>query len=550
MDLRDTLESTYAGLERDHLEVKRHYQDLQEYLTPRRGRWLMTDRNKVPQYTKIINNAGTRASRTLASGMMAGITSPARPWFRLRTGDRDLDEYPAVKGWLDQVRTLMMEIFSGSNVYNALHTLYGEQGVFGTGGQLLLQDFQDVIRAYPTTVGSYMLGVNNRMVADIVGREVPMTVRQVVAEFGLDNVSTAVRQLYDKSAYNETVPVRHVVLPNAETHGGLPDRGMAYQSVYWEKGSDKEEYLRQTGFREFPGQYPRWDVVGVEPYGFGPGTIALGDVRQLQEQEKQKGKGLHKMVNPPLQAPSTMQEAGPINSMPGGVSWYDATTGGKGASPLYQVNLDINSLRGDMQEVEIRISEAFYEPLFLMLAQSDRRQITAREIEERHEEKLLMLGPVLERLHNELLDPLIDRTYAIAQRAGILPPIPPELEAEGVTDLGVEYISMMAQAQKAVGAASIERTFGFAGNLVAIFPEARHKLDALEAIEAYAEMNGAPAGVVRSKEEAEALMAQEAQAAQAAMQQQQMATEAANAKVLADTKVGDANALERVLGVG
>ena len=50
------------------------------------------------------------------------------------------------------------------------------------------------------------------------------------------------------------------------------------------------------------------------------------------------------------------------------------------------------------------------------MAFSDRRQITAREIEERHEEKLLMLGPVLERLNDELLRPLIDRTFNIMVR--------------------------------------------------------------------------------------------------------------------------------------
>jgi len=53
--------------------------------------------------------------------------------------------------------------------------------------------------------------------------------------------------------------------------------------------------------------------------------------------------------------------------------------------------------------VENRIERSFYVDLFLMLANSDRRQITAREIEERHEEKMLMLGPVLQRLNDELL---------------------------------------------------------------------------------------------------------------------------------------------------
>jgi hypothetical protein len=63
-----------------------------------------------------------------------------------------------------------------------------------------------------------------------------------------------------------------------------------------------------------------------------------------------------------------------------------------------------------------------------------RAAATAREIDERHEEKLLALGPVLERTNDELLDPIVDRAFALMEAAGLIPPPPRScdgVEAEG-----------------------------------------------------------------------------------------------------------------------
>jgi hypothetical protein len=40
------------------------------------------------RHNNIYDNTGTRAARVLAAGMMSGMTSPARPWFRLKTPDK------------------------------------------------------------------------------------------------------------------------------------------------------------------------------------------------------------------------------------------------------------------------------------------------------------------------------------------------------------------------------------------------------------------------------------------------------------------------------
>jgi hypothetical protein len=196
------------------------------------------------------------------------------------------------------------------------------------------------------------------------------------------------------------------------------------------------------------------------------------------------------------------------------------------------------------QEVEQRVKRTFYEDLFLMMINSDRRQITAREVAEKQEEKLLMLGPVLERLHNELLDPLIDRTFSILQRAGVLPPPPPEMNG---VEMSVQYVSILAQAQRMVAVGGLERLTGFATEIAQIWPDSRHKYDAQQALDEYAEAMGVNPRVVRGDDEVKEIIAAEQQQQQAAMMQEQAAQMAQTAKTVSDTSIGEDNALGMAL---
>jgi hypothetical protein len=170
------------------------YREMSQYIMPRTGRFLLTDQNKGDKrYNSIIDSTGTRALRVLAAGLMAGMTSPARPWFRLYTLDTDLMEYGPVKEWLNIVTEKMRTIFSRSNTYRSLHMLYEELGCYGTAASIVLDDFEDVIHHYPSTCGEYMIATDApRKVVNTLYREFQMTVASLVAEFGLSKVSAHV----------------------------------------------------------------------------------------------------------------------------------------------------------------------------------------------------------------------------------------------------------------------------------------------------------------------------------------------------------------------
>jgi hypothetical protein len=198
----------------------------------------------------------------------------------------------------------------------------------------------------------------------------------------------------------------------------------------------------------------------------------------------------------------------------------------------------------DIQEYQNRIQRAFYEDLFLMLANSDRRQITAREIDERHEEKLLALGPVLEQLNQDLLDPLIDITFMIMERQGLIPEAPEELQG---MDLRVEYISIMAQAQKLAGIASIERFAGFGQGLLQVNPEAADKIDFDQMIDVYADRLSLQPGIVRPDEQVAAMRKGRAEAQAKAQAVQDIQMGAAAAKDLGTVNMEEDNGLTRLL---
>jgi hypothetical protein len=530
------------------------WRELSDYHLAHRGRFLTSDRNKGhKRNTRQYNNTSKMAARTLASGMMAGITSPARPWFKLGAPDPKLNDMAAVKEWLFQVQTIMYRVFSQSNAYISLHTLYTELGVFGTGAMGVYEDFDNVIRCKTYSVGSYCLGMNGRDEVDTFYRDYDKTIGECVKMFGYDKCSSYIQEQWTRGNTEAWITLVHAIEPNDNRDQMSPmAKDKKFRSVYYErgsgtqKGSNSGQILKRSGFDEFAVLTPRWDVTGEDIYATDcPGMTCLGDTKALQLGEKRAYQAVDKMANPPLQGDATLKtKVANGNSLkPDEIIWHDGDM--KGLSSIYgNYRPDLNSIELKNGQAEMRIKKSFYEDLFLMLASSDRRQITAREVAEKQEEKLLMLGPVLERLHNELLDPLINRTFNILQKAGILPPPPPELNG---VELGVEYISILAQAQRMVAVGGIERLTDYTMNMAQMWPEARHKVNASQMVDDYAEAMGVNPNMVRSDDDVEKAMQQEQQAAQAAQAQESAAQMAQTAKTASEANTSGENGLNRLL---
>jgi hypothetical protein len=551
----------WKRLEDDRSSWRSHWIEISDYLIPRRGRYLLESQNSKgrKRNTKIVDNTGGQALRTLAAGMMSGMTSPARPWFRLQTPDPEMMDAAGVKDWLGQSERIIRTILTRSNFYNSASTIYTELGAFGTGALYRRRHPTDIVSFRPFTAGEYVIAEDEYGNVDTLGREFTMSVSQVVEQFVIQrdgtedwsNVSKTVKRLWDQKNYDERIEIIHLIQPRRmeerDLTRPLDPKNKAFMDVYMEKGADGDKLLQENGFDRFPAYCPRWDVLGGDVYGVSPGMEYLGDIKQLQHEQKRKAQAIDKMVNPPMVG-SLSLKGKPSTVLPGGTTYVDPQQqGSQGFQPAYLVQPRINEMMMDIQEVQGRIQRGFYADLFAMMINSDRRMMTATEVAERHEEKLVLLGPVLQRLNTELLDPLIEDVFLFAYEAGMLPPPPPAIEG---VELEVKYISLLAQAQEAVAASSIERTFSFAGNLSAVFPDIVDNLNADEAIRNYGEILGTSPEILRDADQVEAIRAQRREAQQAEQQMMQLQQGAQAAKVLSEADTQNPNALTALLQGG
>lgn len=521
-----------------------HWREVSDYVDQRRGRYLSSNRNKGDKINgKIINPAAKKHLDIAKAGLMSGITSPFRPWFELGLVDKDKQSFRTIKDWLDCSTLVLRNILVRSNMYTAFPQIYDEMLRFGQGPLLINEDYQDVIRGHVFTAGEYVIGQDEYGRINKFGREFDITIENLINWFGKQNVSKTVLNAFEAGRCEDYITIKHFILPN----DGKVDLGRAndrpFASYYYEAANNEDKFLEARGYEEFPVSCPRWDICTGDVYARSPSMDALPDSKQLQKMERVKHKGIDKWASPTMNASSGLMGKR-TSSLPDDVVFLEPN---EQYAPAYSINPNITPLVEEIARVEDRIARHYFADLFLMLSQSDRRQITAREIEERHEEKLLMLGPVYQRLNDEGLDPLIKRIFNIADRNGLIPPRPEEMEGE---DLKIEYTSIMAQAMQSVVTQRVEALYTFAGNIAGVYPQIRHRLNVDETIKIYADALGVPANVLNSDEQYKQLI----EAEQQAMAQQQQGAEIGQsveaARLLSETNTGGgSNALMDILGI-
>lgn len=531
------------------------WRDVRSYLHPRSARFRGEQVNDgTRQDGAIINTSPRYAVRTLPSGMQSGITSPMRPWFKLGLPDRDMEDHQEYRIWLDLVAQRMRQTLQRSNIYDRLKSNYGILGSYGTSCLWVDEDVEDVVRGYDILMGSFRLYTDDT--GRVVGlhRDVKMTTLHIIKKFKAGGkVPVRVQEAFDRGDYNQYFHVLHIVEPNPDYNPNsfLPHK-KKYMSIWMDmERAGEESILKLSGYTDIPFFAPRWDVEGENVYGTGCGELAIGDAKQLQLLEKRKLQGVDKNVRPPMLADASLRNHR-TSTLPGDTTYVNnLINGNPGYRPAYQINPNLNELRVEIEAVENRIDEAYYKNLFLIITDmADQPNITATQINAMREEKLLMLGPVLERLNDELLDPLIDRVFSVMFKRGLIPPPPQELEG---VPLRVEYVSVLAQAQKAMGLGNIERFIGFTGQTAQLqgatgeYPEVLDKVNFDEVLEAYADNTAVPPQFMFDQATTQLKREGRAQAAQQQNAVQQAATAASVAKDLAGTPMGDSNALQQTL---
>ncbi len=217
-----------------------------------------------------------------------------------------------------------------------------------------------------------------------------------------------------------------------------------------------------------------------------------------------------KQIDPPLLVPDDGFLL-PIRTQPGGLNFFRAGT----RETITPLNTGANIPIGLSMEEQRRaaIRQAFYVDQILTAGSP---QMTATEVIQRQEERMRVIGPVLGRLMNELLRPLIDRVFALMLRADMLAVPPTSLQG---IDIDVEYVSPLARAQKSSGLNNTMRALEILLPLSEGLPVADH-IDPDGLVRHVTDSLGVPKVTLKSQREVNEVRQQRQQAQEEAAQRQ------------------------------
>ncbi len=525
------------------------YQDLQ-LINPTRGIFnnVRTGIGKTIDHKKLLRSYATHALRIFASGMNSGMTNKSSQWFKPTLDNIAYLEIPGVRAALDELQDKMYAIINQSNIYDVFYSSYEELGQFGTACYIILEDFDSVFRARSFTAGEYFLATDHKGKVNTFGRELEMTVAQLVDNFGLESCSPQVQANWKNGMLDAKVKCCHLIEPNDKRNEMYSDfKNMPFRSCYWEQGNHASGFLAMRGFKRFPVIAPRWEAVTTDmTYGYGPGHHSLGAVKELQVTAKDKLTVQAKIGRPPMLQDSSVM--GYASLIPDGVTKVNNIVPNGGLRPAYQVPNNLDVFVQAISELREEIDRFFFVNLFQMMASIDSGKMTATEVAERQQEKMMMMGPALHKMDEEMLTPTLELIYGIMADNNLLPEFPPEVQ--GLT-IKIEYTSILAQAQRALGVTKIERVLGIIGSVAPIFPNIVDNIDEDEVANMVNDLEGAPSKIIRSKEMVQAIRDQKAKQQQAMLAMEAAKTGADAANKLGNTPMGEDSALDRMTaGVG
>lgn len=542
----------YQALKAYRVPWESLWKDIAKFVSPRRSPGLQgtVTSPTSEEEARLFDITAGQAAMTLSNGCLAWMSPQETPWFSF-TPDELLKDDEAAK-WLNRCTVSTRESLGRSNFYTAVHEFYLDRSTFGTGCLYVEPSTKrgKRINAQCWAIGSYVIDEDDEGEVDTVVREMILTPRTAAQKFGLENLSPAMqKQVADGGAKAmEQVKFLHFIHPREEKDrmpGSLAPEHMEIACVYMEEAT--AHIVKVSGYEEMPvmvSRYLEWGSNMGTRYGWSPAFAALPEARQVNFLQKMMDALAEKMAFPPILAPDELE--GEIDPNAGAVTYFDKTlaqslpkewmTAGR-----YDVGKD------RIMERQNAIKAAFHVDLFQMFSQLQ-KQMTAREVAERSSEKLIQFSPTFARLTTELFNPLLERLFGIALRAGWYGEPP----AAMIQDLGdgtgfisppqVLYSSRIALALRSLPVLALHRMLELTAGMAQFAPEVVDNFNVDEAWQMAALNEALPDGIARSKAEVESIReARAAAQAEAAQQQQAMMMAEAGAKlgrVPGDSPVG------------
>ena len=391
-------------------------------------------------------------------------------------------------------------------------------------------------------ISHYVIDESSDNVVDTVIYKFKMTVKQLIQEFGIDNVSMKCRKVFEKGNakdFNKKFEVIHVVCPRINRKGKIGKKNMPYASIYIEVES--KHTLRNGGYETMPYVVARFLKDPEELYGRSPAINSMSDIKMLNAMNEILLKTEEKVLNPPMLVAHNSIMNKPDFSA-GNIIYIRGSVFQDRPVPLEtakNVRVGIEML----ERLTNKIKESFYTDMFDYLVGG--KYMTATEVDARKQTKLFLIAPLLARVQNEKLTRIIERCFAILLEKGMFPEMPELLYQ--YPDYEIKFIGRMSDALKSIETNATQQVLMMLQPMMQYNPDVSMNFDWNTLIRDIGMNNGMPVKYIRPKEEVEAEIQQRNQM-QMMQAQAQMANNGAKAAKELNEPVVPNSMLQQVTG--
>lgn len=493
-----------------------YWQELANWCLPRKAD--VTVKKSPGQqldFHRLFDNTAITSLKIMAAGFHSHLTNPSAKWFELRMKIKALMEGKDVKVWLKDVEDEIFSTLNTSNFDGIMQEFQQDSGCFGTGSIFLEEDIKTKVRFTMLPIGETFIEEDAQGRVNRIFRKFEYTVQQAFDRWGAAAGETVAKAIKEKK-YDQKVEILHWIIPREKRVAGKIDSlNLPFESKWVEIKS--KHPIHEGGFHEFPVATGRfWKQTG-ERWGYSPAMDVLASIRMINAEKKVTIRGAFKKVDPPMSLPSRGFIM-PLNMNASGINYRNPQTKSDDLQFL-QTKGDIGIGIEMIKDVKSEIEEGFYVPLFKAFSQIT-KQMTVPEVQRRIGELMALLGPAVGRFTQEVLDPIIIRTFNILYRNGHLPPPPPAIEGK---EFDIIYISQLAKAQRMTEIVSLENALATVGAVANVIPAVIDKIDGDKITNIIWDIHGANPEGLRSDDEVTAIRQANAEAAEKAQQQADMA---------------------------
>jgi hypothetical protein len=464
---------------------------------------------------RVFDDTAPMAVENGVAALESLLCPSSRQWHGLAAKDKDLQGKLIVRQWLEQVTDTLFGVRYAptANFQSQIHETLGDIMTFGN-GPFLVDDVVGVGIRYRSLPLAYTFGMENAVgMIDVVHREWDMTPRAVQDAYNkgiIDEVPDQIADEYvQKQNSEKTWTFIHCIEPN---DGDYDDVGNAKPISSFIVCKQTQQTVKRGGYYTQPIMIPRYRVNSRETYGRGPCVDVLPTILQLNEMEKADIRITQRAADPPYLTVDNINLPA-FNLRSNSVNAGYLTPDGKELIRPLPSGSKFDVLKDKLEMKQAVVRRACLNDIISIL--SEHPNMTATQVLQLAQERGYLVAPIIGRIQNELMGPIITRELDILHRAGQLPEPPQVLRGRKV-DIDIQYTSFSQTAQKQSKALAINMTLQQAAPLFQAQPDLMTRMINLpRTFEELAMSNDAPPGILNTSEEQQAMDQQ-------AIQQQQL----------------------------